>query len=461
LLGRIARTVRGRCLLDADARVLVALSGGADSVALLLGLHALEPDAPWTLTGVVHVHHGLRAADADEDEQFCRDLAARLDLPIHVEHVDVAAQASAAGQSLETAARHLRYGVFEQVAARSGATAVATGHTQDDQAETVLLRLLRGASARGLSGIRPRRGLYVRPLLDASRTRIRAFLAARGEAFREDRSNADPAIPRNRLRHTLLPQLAAEWPGSLAALARAADLATDDEIFLSRTAAEVAPALSLSDGAGVQLDVRGLVTMPAALARRIVRDAIEAAGGTPAHADIEAVRRLASSARPDRRLNLRRVDVFRRGPVLSFERPTDRRSSSPVRPFDRPLPVPGSVDIPEIGSRVEAALTPDPPVDPRLGVTTAVLQAASLALPLRVRSRRPGDRLRPLGAPGTRKLQDILVDRRVPRGERDAVALVVDARGEIVWVVGHVIADACRVTAPLSDVVVLKMKDFR
>jgi tRNA(Ile)-lysidine synthase len=123
--------------------------------------------------------------------------------------------------------------------------------------------------------------------------------------------------------------------------------------------------------------------------------------------------------------------------------------------------VPGALDIPEIGTRIEASLVPGGSEEPRPGGTVAVLQASAVAQPLRVRSRRPGDRLRPLGAPGRRKLQDVLVDRKVPRAERDRVPVVVDARGDIIWVAGHVIAEHCRVTSPLSDVVILKMKDFR
>jgi tRNA(Ile)-lysidine synthase len=456
LIRRVGRTIRVRRLLDPGDRVLAAVSGGSDSVALLFILKMLEPDAPWSLAGVVHVHHGLRPGDADEDEGFCRALAARLDLPIEVAHVDVAARAAGRRQSREAAARVLRYEAFEAAAGALSATRVVTGHTRDDQAETVLLRLLRGTGTRGLSGVRARRGLYARPLLDCDRAALRAFLAERDEPFRDDRSNLDETIPRNRIRHTLLPRLAAEWPGAAAALARTAELAADDEAFLARTAAEIAPALSLSGADGVQLDVRGLAPLPAALSRRIVRHALEQAGGTPRLSDVEAVRSLARAARPDGRLMLRGVAVWRQGPILRLARPTSREGTPP---FSRRLDVPGEVHVPETGVHISASVSTGAEDGDGLGSDTkATLRADAITLPLTVRNRRPGDRFHPLGAPGTRKLQDVFVDRKVPRGERDRVPIVVDAEGRIVWVAGLGIAESCRLTRPLADVVTLKLK---
>src|SRR5688572_8287520 len=210
-------------------RVAIAISGGSDSVALAWILHEAAPRASWRVVGLVHVNHGLRGDDAAADEAFCRELAARLGWPIDVSHVDVRARAHERRQSIEAAARGARYDCFEGAAARLGATVVATAHTMDDQAETVLLRLLRGAGSRGISGIRERRGRIVRPLLGCRRLELREFLNDRQELFREDASNLDLSIPRNRLRHELMPVIERLAPGGVAALARAAALAADDE----------------------------------------------------------------------------------------------------------------------------------------------------------------------------------------------------------------------------------------
>ena len=201
---RVGRTIRQRELLADDDRVAVAVSGGPDSVAMTWILRDLERNAAWRLVGLIHVNHRLRADESDEDERFCRDLANRVGLPIVVTAADVLGRARDERQSIEAAARGERYGCFEQAAIELDATRVATGHTRDDQAETVLLRLFRGASGRGLSAIRPRRGIYVRPLIDVSHDELRADLAARGETAREDSSNSDLTIPRNRLRQSVI-----------------------------------------------------------------------------------------------------------------------------------------------------------------------------------------------------------------------------------------------------------------
>jgi tRNA(Ile)-lysidine synthase len=456
IVRRVARSLRERALAgDADA-IVVAVSGGADSVALLLILHALAARAPWRLAGVVHVNHGLRGAESDDDEAFVRALAARLSLPVEVAHVDVRGRARDRRQSIEAAARDLRYAAFADARAALGGTLVATGHTRDDQAETVLLRLLRGAGSRGLAGIRPRRGRTIRPLIDCPRDDLRAWLGTAGEPFREDASNADLAIARNRVRHTLLPVLERDWPGAARALARAAELAADDERVLARTAKEMAPALSLSAGSGVQLDVRGLAPLPAAIARRIVRDAIESAGGTASLRDIEAVRRLARAPRPDGRLDLGGFEVSRRGPVLRFRAARPRGGRVP--PFEYVLPVPGDVHVVETGATIRASIRKGlPDTVPGAGRDEAWVALSAVTLPLVVRSRRPGDRLRPFGAPGSRKLQDVLVDAKVPREARDRVAVVADAQGTLLWVAGVAAAEAGRVTALDADVVILQI----
>ena len=214
VIDSVRRTIRRHGLLPTGSRVAVALSGGADSVALLYALRDIADAGGFRVVGAAHLNHQLRGADADADAQFCRDLCARLELPIDIERVDVAALARDAGTSVEHAAHVARHAFFDRAAARLGATAIAVAHTKDDQAETFLLRLLRGAGPRGLGGIHPRAGSVVRPFIETSRADVRDFLRAANITFREDASNADLAIPRNRIRHELLPLLDARFsPG--------------------------------------------------------------------------------------------------------------------------------------------------------------------------------------------------------------------------------------------------------
>ena len=457
-LGRaVLQTIRRRALLATGDRVAVALSGGPDSVALAWLLRELEAVAPWAVVGLIHVHHGVRGAEADADEAFCRRLADRMRLPIEVHRIDVPALARDRRVSMEAAARFGRYEAFEAARAALAATAVATGHTIDDQAETVLLRLLRGAGSRGVSAIRPRLGAIVRPLIDCRRVALRDYLAARGEPSREDATNQDVSIPRNRLRASVIPSIEAAWPGGIVALARFADLAADDEAWLAGAARSTGALRSTPDG-GVEIDLDVLCGLPVALGRRVIREAIETGGGRPAFRHIEAVYRLARADKTTSRLHLPGVTVERLDRRLRLVAPRNIQPAGPSEP--RVLSVPGEVLLAETGETIQASFTgrADMSARPSLAGQIALLQADAVPVPLAVRFRRPGDRWRPLGAPGTRKLQDWFVDRKVPRAARDRVPLVVDARGRIVWVAGFTIAHECRVTAPAGGVVVLELK---
>jgi len=456
---QVACTVRRHDLFDSADRVLIALSGGADSVALSWALRKLQARSAWQVAGCVHVNHGLRGVASDEDEAFCRQLAARLGWPLEVARVDLSARPQ--GRSPEAAARAARYKAFAGAAATLGATVIATAHTMDDQAETVLLRLLRGAGSRGLSGIRMRRGVIRRPLLECTRADVLAYLERLGEAFREDASTRDESIPRNRLRRRVLPVLSEFSPGAVRALARCAAVAADDEAYLGRVAGEALTTISRSaTGEGMCLDAAQLSALPPALSRRVIRDAL--ARVAPAIAltgqHLEAVGRLAASPRPTGRLDLPGLVVHRRAGRLDVSRAGAGGTAKLPVGFDYELSIPGAVDVVEAGVRISATAVSG--VDaPRTGSADAVsVQVGSFVPPLRVRSRRPGDRLRPLGAPGHRKLQDVFVDRKIPRDRRDAIPVVVDAEGRIIWVVGVAVAHECRVTKPEGGMVILEVR---
>lgn len=457
---RVGRAIRDRGLWARGDRVAVAVSGGADSVALLCALAELAPDADWVLAGAIHVNHGLRGEAAASDAAFCLRLGDRLGVPVEVVLVDVRERMGTTGQSLESAARDLRYAALAEAAVRLRATVVATGHTRDDQAETVLLRLLRGTSIRGVSGIRARRGVIARPLLDRRRTEVEKYLADRGESFQVDASNTDERIPRNRLRHTLMPVLERDWPGSASALARFAELAADDDAWLGQQARQAGQDVVRGGPAGVELDRGRLRTLPRALARRVVRDAIEAAGGHASFRDVEAILRLGRGDASGRILTLRGLRVRREAGAMVLEPAGTPGGAAAPLSYMRGLPVPGETTIPETGVVISTSVHMGP-VQPELRRSAGpvvALQSDRLVLPLTVRSRRPGDRLRPAGAPGTRKLQDLLVDRKIPCGERDRVPIVVDGTGQIVWVAGVAVAEAVRVTAPESGMVILEIK---
>src|SRR5439155_7788348 len=208
LLDRMRRTIRRHTLASPGTRVVVALSGGGDSVALAHLLRALDAAGELSVAGAAHFNHQLRD-DADRDEGFCRSMSAAFGWPFLSDRGDVRARAAREDRSIEDAARTARHEFLARARTHFSADVVAVGHTRDDQAETFLLRLLRGAGPRGLSAMHPRNGHIIRPLLDCRRAELRAFLGGRGLPFGEDSSNADVTIPRNRVRAELIPLLQA------------------------------------------------------------------------------------------------------------------------------------------------------------------------------------------------------------------------------------------------------------
>jgi tRNA(Ile)-lysidine synthase len=464
LATRTLETVRRHALLRDGGRVLVALSGGADSVALLLILRELEAAGVLHVTGAAHLNHQLRGADADADEAFCAALAGRLGVRFIAERADVAALARAGKRSIEDAARAARHAFFERAADAFGADVVATAHTKDDQAETFLLRLLRGAGTRGLGGIRPRAGRVVRPLLEIDRAELRDDLTARGETWREDATNADVSIPRNRVRHELIPFLGSRFSSSVTGLlAREAALAQQDEDFLRDSAIELARRIVLTDERDVvRLDAAALAQAPRALGSRVVQRVLEQHAGSKSVSfdHIEQVLDLG----PGQAVSLPGQDAVRTGDVLVFRTRRIGHRSSDIgsrTSFVVSLSIPGEVELATSRVAITAERLEGPSGRPRkwdARGTEVGVAAARLELPLAVRGRRPGDRFHPLGAPGPRKLQDFLVDRKIERGARDTVPLVVDGRDRIVWVVGQSVAEDFRVTDPAQGVILLKVR---
>jgi tRNA(Ile)-lysidine synthase len=276
---RVRKTIERYALCPPGSHVLVAVSGGSDSVALLLLLRDLAENGKFSLAGLAHLNHGLRPT-ADRDERFCRDLAARLHLRISVKQEDVKGFARGRNLSVEDAARRIRYDFLEQAADAFGADRIAVGHTQDDQAETLLLKLIRGAGLTGLAGIRPRRGRIIRPLIDATRGDLRRYLTNVGLDWIDDESNEDLANPRNRIRHRVLPELdCAAGASTRPAIARAAGLAQEDTEWLDELADRRYDQLAQPSEDGVAIEAALLAAEPAPIRRRVLLKALRLAAG--------------------------------------------------------------------------------------------------------------------------------------------------------------------------------------
>jgi len=276
---RVRKSIERYALCPSGSRVAVGISGGSDSVALLFLLRDLAENGKFTVAGLAHLNHGLRTT-ADRDERFCRELAERLALRIAVKTADVKGFARGRNLSVEDGARRIRYDFLEQAADTFAADRIAVGHTQDDQAETFLLKLIRGAGLTGLSGIRPRRGRIIRPLLDAARSDLRTYLSVLGERWIEDESNEDLANPRNRIRHRVLPELDCAVGGSTRpAIARTAGLAREDTEWLDELAETRYTQLARTSEDGVTIEATGLAAEPPPIRRRVLLKALRMMAG--------------------------------------------------------------------------------------------------------------------------------------------------------------------------------------
>lgn len=466
---RVRRYAAQQSLWSAETCVVAAVSGGSDSVALFFLLHQLAAGGACRLAGLAHLHHHIRGVAADGDAVFCRDLAARAGLPAVIGEADVPALARLAGVSLEVAGRDARQQFYRDALATLGAACVAVAHTRDDQAETVLLRLVRGAGSTGLSGMAPRREHLVRPLLEVSRAELREYLEEIGEPWRDDLTNTDCDIPRNRIRHNVLPQLREVNAQAAAALSRAADILRTDAAFLDGLANEAAARLvRIEEGQPrrVVLDAAGLVGLPVALARRVALRALETANPSRSYG-LEEAQLFCEAATGGAGASLAGLDMERFGAdvVLVSRKPPrvpdvvsgSSRTVPSVDPFELQLDIPGAVEAPH-GRWTLSASGPMPRHEAAIAAGQVMVDAGTLSRGLIVRPRRPGDRLHPLGAPGRKKVQDVFVDRKIPRDDRDREPIVTDEMGRIVWVAGQVLAAPFRVTPLTTTVVVLTLR---
>lgn len=435
---------REHSLFASGDTVIVAVSGGPDSVALLDILISLS-DLRLNLV-VAHLNHSLRGAESDEDERFVADLATSRSLPFVSEKVDVRAASVREHFSLEDAGRRARYEFFDRVMERYGARSVALAHHADDQAETLLLRLLRGAGVTGLSAMSPcRDGRFVRPLLTLSRSEIEGYLHARGLRFRIDSSNADTAFLRNRIRHELIPHLARFNPEISRRLSVTADLlAADAEVLETLASEALRRTVRERTDESVILGVAELLHEPRGVRYRLYRGAVSLIKGSLlglSYKHVLQIDDLVRSRKPN--LGIRvpgGVAVVRSYGLLTIGRGVEEAEWE----GDIIIEGPGCYALPDGGEMVVDVGSP--PKDlATLPPDRACFDLDCAPFPWVVRGFRPGDRIRPLGMTGTRKVKDIFIDEKVPMERRRLVPLVF-SNGDLVWVCGYRTGHSARVT---------------
>lgn len=495
LIANVERTARldatRHALWTPGATLVIGVSGGPDSLCLLGVLHALtqgtSPIAPARLV-VAHLDHGLRGDDGQRDAAWVAEFAQSLGVPCILDSKDVRELARRDHRSLEDAARQARYSFFRLVAAEENAERICVGHTRNDQAETVIMRLLRGSGIEGFAGMRPLQGIIARPLLSLYRPETEAYCAAKGWQPRHDPTNDDSASStRNRIRHELLPILSRYNPHLISTLSNNAALIASDDGYLEQattTAWRGVPVEASSEHVSVAL--APLLDMPLAPRHRGLRRIVE---------------RLTAGEHVPEARHLLALDALleRRTAGLSLDLPGHVRVSTSYdtihitlqtadppppahAPFNQPLAVPGKVELPSLGWTVQAWITdrpagleasnPAPPASrtpfPRTGTRAdlgkaelrAYLDADLAAEPLSVRTWAPGDRFQPLGMSQTKKLQDYFADAKVPRDLRSRIPLVVGP-SHILWIGGQRIDERARISAATRRVLVLQLAPLK
>jgi tRNA(Ile)-lysidine synthase len=456
MLTKVRKTIKKYGMLRKREHVLVGVSGGADSVALLAVLNRLRPLYGLTLTAA-HFNHRTRAAESDRDEAFVRALCKSLGIALVCGSLREGA--GSRGLSMEDFLRRERYAFFEKGRRKSGADRIALGHHQNDQAETVLMNIIRGAGLSGLSGIPPvRAATFIRPLIDCTRREILDYLAAEGLSFVVDSTNTDERFLRNRIRSSLLPELEERYnPAICEALCRLADVVRQENDYITLQA-QVHVARWREDEAQehpFQLPVAKLRGLHPALQRRVIlemaRDA-SAADSAIGFEHVQAVLDLAGGAKHGGSLNLPGgLLVKRTYGRIEFHRAEKSGGSPRVRISPQPTgesftfeaTVPGTVRIANLGlslrlrelRRVPTSLVTD---------RRAYMDMDRISFPIVVRNMKPGDRIQPLGMKGTRKLKSVFIDEKIPREIRGTIPVVADALS-ILWVPGVRLSERVRV----------------
>ncbi len=424
-------------------RILVAVSGGPDSVCLLHILNRCRKEMGLSLH-IVHINHGIRKRESKREEKFVSHLAGRMGLPITVKSLDVPSYARRKKLTVEEAARDMRYSALEQLAGKLNAKKIALGHNASDQVETVLMHLLRGSGPQGLSGIPPLRKLgsaaIVRPLIEISREEILGYLKENSLKFCLDSSNRKTEYFRNKIRLKLLPLLRKNYNRNIeGALLRLSEILKEENAYWERVVERVLHEVVSWKSGKILIDFRRFLRYNVVVQRRILYRLF---GGVVSLHQIESIRNLARKSSQGKRIYLgNKFSVRKEGDFLIF-------SSSPERKFKKfnySIRVPGRNEIEGLNLILNTRILNSRPVS---GGSANIVYFDVDKInfqKLIVRNRQEGDRFRPFGLRGTKKLSDFFIDKKIPRRLRDKVPLLVDG-DDILWVVGIRRADKARIT---------------
>ena len=426
-------------MISRGDRVVVAVSGGPDSVCLLHLLLQISQELALKLF-VAHLNHMLRE-EAIEEENFVRELAEKYSLPFYSERIEVAKKLRK-GETLEEGARRIRYDFLRRAGERFSANKIALGHNADDLVETILLNLIRGTGIRGLRGIPPVRMegamAFIRPLIEIWREEITEYLKERNIPYKIDRSNLSLEFTRNKIRHQLIPLLEEINPKVKLAIYRLGEIAGEINSFIEEEVKKAKEGIVKKDESVLLLNIQRLFAFHPALQKEIIRSVL--AEFTNYEMGREEIERILEVGRRGGAITLPgRVDVRRVGDELQFKKEKERKIE-----YEIPLKIPGGTSIPEAKMRIEAEIIEGKHLVKDASCREVTLDMEGIKGRLIARNWRRGDRIVPLGMRNEKKLQDIFVDKKIPREERRRIPIICDEEG-IIWVVGVAISERVKV----------------
>lgn len=454
---RVLTTIRKHQMLNRGDKVLVAVSGGPDSVALLHFLTQVKPVYDLTLH-VFHLNHMIRGREADKDAQFVAEFANKLGVPSTPMRFDVPAFMKREKLSLEEAAREARYELMDKLASEIKASKIALGHHADDQVETFLMRLIRGSGLKGLLSILPVRNHYIRPFIEVSKEEIIDYINENGLEYRLDASNEDLSILRNKIRRELVPLISSYNPQFKPVLLRTIEVVREDQLHLEELTSEVFNVLAETGEGIARIPVQGVIAQSIALRRRLMRKCISWVKTDLRGIDFKHIENILSNieeAPAQFELELPgNIIVFTEYEHLVFAR-RELFELAPVEPIR--LEVPGITRVGTLGVEIDAQLTSSANLEFERNGRVAHLDADKIPAELFVRTRRPGDSFKPFGMTKDKKLQDFFVDEKVPKRERDRVPIIA-SDGDIIWIAGFRIDERFKITEKTKRVLVLRLR---
>jgi tRNA(Ile)-lysidine synthase len=454
ITNKVLRTVKESGLISKSDRILVGVSGGTDSTALLLILKALSNELKLHLIAA-HMNHKMRGKESDADERFVKNLAKKLGIPFISESFDVPAFAKQNRLNLEDAARRIRYEFFDRAAAKVNANKIAVAHTADDNIETFLMRLVRGTGLKGLEGIPPVRGKIIRPLINILRTDLEVYLRSKKIKPRTDRSNFDTKYLRNSIRHQLIPNLKKYNNNIKEGLLRTIRSVNIDNELIEELSKKAFESLKKEkEAASVTIDAKAFMSLKPALRAGVIKLCIE-----HIKKDIEDISfinimdimDIAGKQRAS--LDIPGSHVEKKNGKLTFL--ASRPKGAVSREFLYKLEVPGMVKVKESGLEIESDIFDVKNVSyKKKDPFRAYLDRDKISGALVVRSRRRGDVFSPLGMKGKKKLQDIFIDEKIDIDDRDKIPVIEDGK-KIVWIAGFRIANDVKIDSGTKKVVEL------